>query len=115
MKILLTLVIVALLAFSNFTSVYAGSAETRTKMAKELTRKSKAEGSPVVFKAIGKDKNIISLTHKKITQKPPLTEGQLLWFLGTYLTNGIQSKLRNAGFIRGEVVDGKSRKYPFDL
>ena len=115
MRILLTLVIVALLAFSNFTSTYAGSGETRTKMANELTGKYKAEGFPVTFEATGKDKNIIRITQKNIIQNPLLTEGQLITLLGIYLKDGIQSRLRNAGFIRGEVVDGKSRKYPFEL
>lgn len=115
MRILLTLVIVALLTFLNFTSAYADSGETRTKMAEELTEKYKAEGFPVTSEATGKDKNIIRITQKNIIQNPLLTEGQLITLLGIYLGDGIHSRLRNAGFIRGELVDGKSRKYPFDL
>ncbi|MGB3225199.1 MAG: hypothetical protein WBB23_20585 [Desulforhopalus sp.] len=115
MRTLLTLLIVALLAFSNFTSAYAGGGETRTKIAKELTGKYKAEGFPVTFAATGKDKNIIRITQENIIQNPLVTEGQLITLLGTYLKDGIQSRLRNVGFISGEFVDGKSRKYPFDL
>ncbi|ABK99185.1 hypothetical protein [Pelobacter propionicus] len=115
MRMFLTLVIVALLGLSNFTSAYGGSGETRTKIAKELTGKYRGKGFPVAFEATGKDKNIIKITQKNITQDPLLTEGQLITLLGTYLKDGIQSRLKKTGFISGEFVDGKSRKYPFEL
>jgi hypothetical protein len=115
MKILLSVLIVITLSFSTFTSAYAGNAEMRIKSAKGLTSKYKAKGFPVTFEATGKDKSIIRITQKNITQNPPLTEGQMITLLGTYLKDGIQSRLRNEGFISGVFVDGKSREYPFGL
>lgn len=114
MRVLLAVLVLTVLTL-NFTCAYAGSGETRAKIAKELTVKYKGKGFPVVFEATGKDKNIIRITQKNIIQEPLLTEGQLITLLGTYLKDGIQSRLRKSAFIRGEFVDGKSRKYPFEL
>lgn len=115
MKIILSVLVMLAISFSCFSSAYAGSAETRTTTAKGLTSKYKAKGFPVTFEAFGNNKSIIRITQKNITQNPPLTEGQMITLLGTYLKDGIQSRLRKEGFISGIFVDGKSREYPFGL
>jgi hypothetical protein len=115
MKIFLSVLVMLAISCFCFTSAYAASAETRTATAKGLTSKYKAEGFPVTFEAIGKNKSVIKITQNNITQNPPLTEGQIITMLGTYLKDGIQSRLINEGFVSGVVVDGKSREYPFGL
>jgi hypothetical protein len=115
MKKFFTLLPLLALIFSSFPNAYAGGAEIRIKTAKGLTATYKAKGFPVTFEAEGEDKRIIRITQKNIIQNPPLTEGQMITLLGTYLKNGIQSRLKNEGFISGVLVDGKLREYPFGL
>ena len=113
-KLHLLVIVGVWLSISLTMNCYA-DANTRIGMANSLTAKWKAEGFPVVFKAIGKDNRILRITQNNITQEPLLTEGQLFNLLGIYLESGVQEKLKRIGFIRGEVIDGRHRKYPFEL
>lgn len=111
---LFLIVLVGVLSITLATNCSA-DANARIRMASSLTAKWKAEGSPAVFKATGKDNRILRITQNNIIQKPLLTQGQLVTLLGTYLEHGVQAKLKKLGFTSGEVIDGRQRKYPFDL
>lgn len=113
-KLRLLVLIGVLLSISLAMNCYA-DANDRIRMANSLTAKWKSEGSPAVFKATGKDSQILRITQNNIMQEPLLTEGQLINLLGIYLGSGIQEKLKKMGFLSGEVVDGRHRKYPFGL
>lgn len=113
-KLRLLMLVGVLLSILLSTNCYA-DANARIRMANSLTAKWKTEGSPAVFKATGRDNRLLRITQNNIMQEPLLTEGQLVNLLGIYLESGVQAKLKKIGFIRGEVVDGRHRKYPFGL
>lgn len=113
-KLHLLVLVGVLLSISLAMNCYA-DANDRIRMANSLTAKWKSEGSPAVFKATGNDNQILRITQNNIIQEPLLTEGQLVSLLGTYLESGVQEKLKRMGFMSGEVVDGRHRRYPFGL
>lgn len=88
---------------------------SQTRKATRLTAKFQSQGAPVVFKAVGKNKNIIQISQKNIVQEPPLTKGQITTLLGVYLKENTQADLKKLGFTSGIIVDGKSRRYDFHL
>lgn len=96
-------------------TVFAADGTARQEKATRLTAKFQSQGAPVVFKAVGKNKNIIQISQKNIVQEPPLTKGQITTLLGVYLKENTQADLKKLGFTSGIIVDGKSRRYDFHL
>ena len=94
---------------------FAANKEDRVKLASKLTKELKQQGwqwHAVTFKAHG---NTIKLSLSNVTQEKRLTEGQLISALGSILTPNIVSRLKGAGFEKGEFIDGRQRSYSFEV
>jgi len=86
----------------------------KDKTIRELTKTFQADGwKDLTFRTSGKD--TVSIRHAGAIQNPKLTEGQLVSALGSILKPDVVLKLKRAGFSKGIFVDGKDRKYPFEV
>ena len=83
-------------------------------LAESITMDFRNEGwHDLTFKVTGL--NTITVRQANITQQKKLSDGQVVSWLGSILKPDIISKLKNAGFNKGIAIDGKSRKYPFEI
>jgi len=107
------LIVIAVFTLNNNVA-FCGNSAVQERTARELTKSLKAEGFyDTSCKSIGQD--TISIRQGNVIQNDRLTEGQLVNVFNVYLTPNVVSKLKKAGFKRGIFIDGKERKYPFDI
>jgi hypothetical protein len=105
--LLLTITIIPTVAF-------CGDSNSKEKITKELTNTFQADGwYSLTFYSSGQD--TVSIRHAEIKQDNKLTEGQLVSAVGSILKPDVVSKLKKSGFKKGILVDGKGRKYPFEI
>lgn len=85
----------------------------KEKITDELTQSFQTDGwNDLTFYSSG---GRVFIRDKKIIQEKKLDKGQLVTAVGSILKPGVVSKLKKAGFKKGIFIDGKNRKYPFEI
>jgi hypothetical protein len=114
-KLNIILVIILLLTITIIPNVaFCGDSDSKEKTTKELTKAFRADGwYSLTFYSSGQD--TVSIRHAEIKQNNKLTEGQLVSAVGSILEPNVVSKLKKSGFKKGILIDGKGRKYPFEI
>jgi len=110
----ITLVIVLLLTITIIPKAVFCCDSSKEKTVKDLTKAFQAEEwYNLTFQCSGQD--TVTIHHAGIKQKNKLTEGQLVSAFGSILTPNVVLKLKGSGFKKGVLIDGRSRKYPFEI
>ena len=118
-NILICLILCSVL---SSTLVFAGVSERKKltiKLTKEMCDIDKQVGGDgvaiVVFSVDVKDNKTLRIVQKNSTQQDPLSDGQLTSVLAAYMPPKTVDRLKNFGFKKGVFIDGRSRKYPFQI